>query len=363
MSFKIQLYELLPYILRYRDEQAKLGPQGPLESFISILQSEAESTSADIKGLADLIDAEVCDKQFLTYISLFLGTMEDNTKVEAFRRFFCLNLAMMYKKAGTQLSWKQWWKWQIGRSYEISELYKASINETWHYSKTKDVTTPLKSARYSLADGPYLACMSGCESGVELDREETLIAQGYIEHDRPIHVIPKKQTSSEDLVDSIAAATEDITGSQVTWSPSDSVPEITEDMEVATTCLGSCETACEGCCETGCQCVACEMSCEAQCESLCETMCQSSCESFCQANCQTWCEFRCEMQCEVQYCQAGGQEIGGGQGTQGSQGYQGSQGTQGRQGYQGAQGWQGPQGYQGPEGYQGPQGVAYWEAD
>jgi hypothetical protein len=273
--------------------------EGNLKKITYALESEVGVTEDEIAGLADLLDTDKCNPEFLIFISATLGTLigAEPSLGETRARWMVRNLVSFYKIKGTQLSWRKRFlrhfnSGELSFWYRAWELWKSIPYEIGNYSRYLDYTHQLRAARYDLY---YL---DGEGNPVFLSPHENRALLPYITDIRPIHVLPRMDVILEEVRDVLSPVTESV---EITTQvqPIDAIGVLEADVAVETSCVSQCETSCEGWCETTCEGAACEVVCQAFCESQSEiNICELDCASACEGG-------ACEGGCQVGSCQSG----------------------------------------------------------
>ena len=357
----IGIYDLLPLVLRTRDQEASSGPSGPiLQRLLGAFQQEADFTEALILGLRELINLETTQNLILGLIARQLGCELPPNLSEFHRRESTKLLVDSYKIKGLVLSWLRAMKMASLGDFTPIELYKSELHERLHYSATHDPQLyPYRSSRVTFKPAGFRALLESLppregpistecsdHSGLvanQLSYLESLSLLDSLGDIVPIHVLPPVPiciTESEDTVKETCDGADGTTIHilHVACTSSCQVlcqyrrqPECEnkcqvdlqttydlyrDELETTITCKGVCQGPCQSKCEygPGCElgCVTsceptCQLACESKCQIQCEFFCQEECESTCQDKCQNYCQNDCEGKCQSN-CQQGCQK-------------------------------------------------------
>ena len=344
----MDLYRLLPAIVRFHDEEASGGEVIPvLRRIVQAIELQGQSTQDDIAGLADILDIDVCDEKFLPYLSFINGERPFSDWPVLKKRMFVGDLAFLYKiKAMPKSLMALLYLFGV-IDIGVAELFKTQLHETFDYIRVREYQG-LRAARIEYyhvnSDGeetcrvPFLQHVSGmantCPS-ISVDGIMSVnsvvdisdvLPEDKIEVLRrmyPIHVLERRSGHLED-------------GKQEIMS--DELASLTEG-SMYCSCQFMCETACETDCESGGETSGDPGLCDFQllgeweesvslddagyyasfdplpvsCAGLqvyIEDICQSGCEAgACQGGacegygCQVWCQNNCQDTCTVMGCQ------------------------------------------------------------
>ena len=99
----------MPWIVRYLDREAAGVPEGqlaPVEGWLGVVEDETETTREEIRGLLDLIDADLADPtnahpEQLLMLSLTLGMGVGSDRGKPFQRWLINNLVHYFRIHGT----------------------------------------------------------------------------------------------------------------------------------------------------------------------------------------------------------------------------------------------------------------------
>ncbi len=310
----MELYRLLPYIIRWKDSTTSPGTQGILELVVECLEDETETTYDEIVNLLTLIQPSEIEANYLLLISIMLGFAVSATDTDVnlkFKRWFVNNLVQFYKIAGTHHSWKLLWKIIDSQDLHIEELYKDDIYEKdyWFRGHEEDYYYELlHSARIDLYR----------ETGILKEFLDVIEASGFmrtVDLFRPIHVLLRRwvqQFSSQEegyeVYDNVLVSARGIWKEQII-RPNDA-------FEIEQTCIDTCETSIQ----------------------------TDPCSLYCEVNCEVGIEY------------IGPTGPTGADGADGPTGPTGADGADGPTGPTGADGADGPTGPTGPTGPIGPIG-------
>ena len=311
----VQLYKLLPSIIRLQDSLASAGDEGNLEKITYALEQETDVTTAEIAGLSTLLDSDTCPEDYLLYQSLAFGSRLNSSWDERTKRWFVKNLVWHYKTKGTHPSWHREWNWSLGVDYGITELEKDEVYAVGGYTRDdQGYYTGLRAARFDVDNaGGGRIPVAGATDLAE-----------YIDGVRPIHVLLRKEYTLWDDLDTFSDASDEwgcvsYCETGVQWSggtvlgyfnddfpmPDGGEMGTGDELLVTVTCYATCELSCQGCCELdACELAGCQTTCENACQHACEGVCEDPCEAVCQAGIQP-CFGQCEAACQVFMCQAG----------------------------------------------------------
>ena len=322
---EIQLYKLLPSIIRLKDSLASAGDEGNLEKITYALEQEAMRGRDEIAGLTSLVNPDTCPPRYLLYQSLMLGGDMPAGHTVHWRRNYIKSLVKVWKIKGTHPSWRLRIT-ETGHNANAVELYKDEIYEDDGYFTDPGYYGYYRAARFDLYVG-----------GVRLSRSESEAILAYLELVRPIHVLLRAFMELWDTTDIFPGAFDDNTtyytqnwegqvvgqfsesfdaadDASVRITETEPFPCTTKNLEIVTDCVVQCELACQDCCEM----ISCELYCTfacepAGCEGWCENNCQLNCEygctagEGCQLACTAACTYSCTTVCE-QACQWGCQD-------------------------------------------------------
>lgn len=338
---RIGLYDLLPLIIRLRDEEASgAGGQDPILKRIvgTVVQDETDSMVALIAGMRDLLSVGTTTDLILSLLARYLGLTEyPFSEVVTNRREYVASLVDSHRIKGTLLSiLRDMNARNIAEGHYIHELWKYVLNAVDEYVPTAidaPYSTAYKAARVVFIQDPYgegppedgPAPSDGSTLGIFAENQVPyLTAKGWREDLNnvfPIHVLIPPPVRRVGVDDTAPVMTDDL-GGQIYVMLDDQYPLIEDDLEIFKQCISVCQVSCQERCETLCEFTCettCETACQAQCEEGCQAVCQSFCEascelgcqdacqSFCQSDCQTTCQSACEVTCQ-QACQFGCQD-------------------------------------------------------
>ena len=288
--------------------------QAVLERIMVALDEEGLQTELLIDDFADLTDADQATEPIRILMSVFLGSLLDTAKTEAFQRFFVRNLVSLHKIKGTSFSWKKQQQFTLGTVTPHVELFKTTPNERCDYSFEKDAAHQLKSARFAFI-GP---CASACETGAEvpeLPRSQVRDVLDAIEDVRPAHVILRVPCKTKVLSDEWPTTSESLLPLEVIGSPLDTFPVLEESLLIKRSCVSTAQVGCLSCCETSC--TSCEaFSCEADACQVGVQACNASCQFSCMVGItveepETGCDLRTESGGCITALEGGGGGCGG----------------------------------------------------
>ena len=255
MSTSVQLYELVPMIVRTIDALNSDDPnKGVLERIVECIKGPGDgyhedtpyiATHTDIVNLVVQLDAEHCQRKFLTYISLMLGLMvsyQTDTD-EAFRRWFVRNLVYFYKIKGTQPNWKLLWTLSATeKQARVTELFKDEIHEGTVWFRSLDYGL-IPAARFDLGDLSDF-----------FDVPEAIPYVQKIDIMRPIHVLLRHYVQSQNIVEpgiNLTEVTSFVASNQIIETLAGLADEFNPPL---VTCMVGCEIAVEtNPCATSCE--------------------------------------------------------------------------------------------------------------
>jgi hypothetical protein len=116
-----------------------IGPEPILKTTTRVFQLEFESTARRIRDLALLYDVDRVKREFLPYLSSYLGVDMVYTSEKA-QRIFLRNIAYTYRKKGTPLSIKNVFK-SLGFESSIEEKYQNKYDGSFVSGPDKDVVS------------------------------------------------------------------------------------------------------------------------------------------------------------------------------------------------------------------------------
>jgi len=307
---------LIPHIIRLKgdvDENRPADARSILHKILQIFESEASITSDEIDALADILDVNSTDPEYLLYISATLGLMRDSGRGETFQRWFVQNLVDFHKIRGTHPSWEKQFVWLQSFHYQAWELWKSIPHETFNYSRVQEYGALLRAARFDL----YYVDAHG--NNVFLSPAQAIDLVPYIDSIRPIHVTLRYLGQSFPLSDTMPVV--DSLGGELEGSLEDTIPLFTDTVFLTVDCTLACELSCQNDCESGCVAGGCELGCQQACETTCEDTCEDACqtaaqavdggeavacagcETACQGGCtggvQSICDLDCVLDCEA----------------------------------------------------------------
>ena len=296
----IDLYRLLPFIIRLRDRQTQGGTAEPvLQGVMYAYEQIADETQEKIEELAGLLDPRTCDLVYLKYQSTYYADFPNPESDGLHQRAFVEQAGNVFDKSGQHLGWENYGSLKDYPEFDIVELWKTTMHEINDYTTSQDAQHPYKSARVQLQELAYY--YGGSSNDLTIAEQQALFA--LFERLRPIHVLLYIPITSHPFTEHLTVTDNDLsaTGTQEL----DDELSITEgDFEITAACSTDCQTlcqdSCEGACQTACEygCQACQTGCEANCQVLCQHACQGACQAACQLGGQTTCLFSCEAQCE-----------------------------------------------------------------
>lgn len=289
------LYELLPLVIRFRDEEGG----GLLSALFEVLEAEYEVTEGEIRDFLKLHDPETVRFDLLPLLASFLGGDFPYEFSEKRVRQYVKNLVYMYKRKGTIPSWEVRLR-EFGSPIEIVELWKRSLNEIAEYSDVRDEEHPYRAARVCFrwkGEEDY-AYGELCDYGISRYLLEKL------ESVRPIHVLVPVRKGGASFEEKAVVALENLSG-KISLSFSDEPEDVSDDFEVSFSCVSACQFSCQEKCEITCT-LVCRSGCEPSCTYDCETFCQGVCDNYCQQSCQEGgCEEECQSSCQTSCRQEG----------------------------------------------------------
>lgn len=295
----LSIYNLLPYILRFRDHLASSGvkDEGNVELWCQCVDEIINDFSEDIEGIRDLEDLDRCPIQFLPLLSRLLGVRPSPDWSEAKKRMFLKAAWVLWRIGGTRQSWVSTLNIRGWTGYFPWELWKSKIYEEFDYALYPDYDHRYKAARVDIRTPTQ---------NVQPPRHGIFSPKDYVEPYRPIHVTLRYDgTSYKYVAEAPGISDGDDLGdpSQVIFEDLEQIDySIEADYSISFSCIGSCETSCQTQCTT-----TCEVTCEyGTCETSCESFCEGDCQNICEYDCQTGCEGTCECyDCQVDSCQVG----------------------------------------------------------
>jgi len=262
----MDLYGLLPAAIRYYDRQSsgKVGlntEETTLQKILYAVEQEADATDVLISGLKDLLDADNCQEEFLSFLSKFLGVSFFSSWPEGRKRIFIKALVKLYHISGQNQSWNVILNLLDYSGASPYELWKEEIYEDFDYS------------RYGPDDGDYYGTLHAARvdvdaaDGTRLNETLTTQEKVLLDNFRPIHVLIRQL--SNEVVDK-SVTLQSIDSDDVDIEAGLLVQETLE--EISDVCTVDCESHCEAVCEAG------------HCEGTFEfsTTCLSGCEVACE---------------------------------------------------------------------------------
>lgn len=302
-----------------------------LSGILSMLEEDSETMVSLISGIRQTIDIDNTSLALLPYLAAIVGGKIPASLDETHQREYLKNLVALYKIKGTYRSITNVGKMR-GYDFDIVELYKHDVNETFDYDTERNTYFNKQSARVDLTtcgSSCETICESVCETLQEPFEGETMSVWEAMQlweelaDFHPIHVLirPNGQfqefedqhdwyecltccTGCETSCESSCESGFQRSDSSKVISDFNDAYEHADELTVASWCVTSCETACQDCCEIGC-----ETSCVSQCETTaCEGFCEMACQGICEYNCQNagqvsqGCELTCQLRCE-EMCQ------------------------------------------------------------
>jgi hypothetical protein len=299
----VPLYDLLPLIVRMKATFDAQGGQSVFQGIVSVLENLTGLMSSDIEGLANLIDADLTDPSYLSYLTASLGTLIGSSdRGVSFDRWLAKNLVSFHKIKGTHPSWGQQVQWLLSLWRDGWELWKTIPNEIGDYQRFKTYTNLMKSARFDFYDGTeWLTNADGSET---VPSAAAIALLPFIESIRPIHVLLRtygEQFVFSETMPEVSEAA--LLNTYITVS--ETVGGVGSKTNVDVTCTNSCEHACEIGCETGCETFlelyGCQWGCQVGSE-VPNSPTPQDCTIACHASCEAG---GCEVGCQVGSCQAG----------------------------------------------------------
>jgi len=272
-------YNLLPWIVRLNDQiAAGSDTNTTLQGIFSILDLQADWADEEVLGIYNLMNAEVCDAEFLLYLSATLGTAVTTDISPIFRRWFVRNLVKFHKIKGTHMSWDKQWLWLTENAYGATELWKGQIHEVGDYEQSEDPNHQLNSARFDVYSSDGSTYLVPSEAQLYVNKIDDL---------RPVHVLLRYWYLAGGIDDYFAPVLEEpIFNAQANFE--DSAQNLSDYVTTRVVCIGSS--------------VVCQSGCESLCEDWCQTGCETICEHFCEIDsCQIRCMFSSEgnQQCQT----------------------------------------------------------------
>lgn len=176
----MNLYELLPAIIRYKDGVASgnvglSANDGIVKKIVDSIEEEAQTSADLVAGLKDLISIEEADEQYLPHIARSLGTGFAASWSADRRRLFLRALMLFYFQSGQHQVWKALLRFSGYPGVEITELWKNEIYSKGEYSITQDedyYTNDYHAARVDLFlaySGPISVVNSASGAPVYID--------------------------------------------------------------------------------------------------------------------------------------------------------------------------------------------------
>jgi len=291
-----KLYELLPFVLRWRDNLARgANPKGMVKILADIVEQELGITEGEIAGLKTLTDVDSIQLSLLPMLLELVGGGIDAEWSEEKQRMVAKAVTLLYHAKGMHSSWESRLRLYTETGRFGWEMWKHEVYEAeGNYSPYQDYDHPLKAARFGLSTSKTVY------SPVDFDSE--LSGEKVIDPVRPVHVLPIRAASLSYPNDSVENASDSQDGSAV-GSIFDAAPGLddpglylfvcgVDGLEIQQSCVGFCEVSCQA----GCTLSACESACQGTCEGL-------SCQWYCETTCQLSCEYVCMTSCAAGLCQ------------------------------------------------------------
>jgi len=155
---RIRLYDLLPLVIKIRDQEASPEEETILQKVLSATEGQREEFEQLIEGLRRLIDVDSCPTTYLWLIaSLVGGYKEPVTLYEWLQRFWIHQSTARHKIAGTVFMWHKAMRYRDFTSYPesiVKELYKTTPYEKGNYSLLRTETHPYRAARVVVFEAP-----------------------------------------------------------------------------------------------------------------------------------------------------------------------------------------------------------------
>lgn len=312
---KVGLYELLPLIIRMRDEEASgAGVDAPLlKRIVGTVQDEHDAMVALIAGMRDLINTRTTTDLILSLLGQQLGFTEfpwativnepreyANSQVDGHKVRGCL-LGILRDMQARNIADKTY----------IWELFKTERHAVDDYVVTEEDApygTADRAARVIFIDDPTEVGApvggpdpsDGSTIGVfAIDQIPYSTAKLYRESLNnvfPIHVIIPVPTIRTAFDDVNSVPTDDL-GGVVYALFLDNYRVDHDELAIITECVANCQVSCQERCETLCE-LTCETTCETSCQAECEDSCQATCQNFCQGSCESGCQDPCQNFCQ-----------------------------------------------------------------
>jgi hypothetical protein len=149
---RVQLYDLLPLIIRIKDAEASGDVSGGpiLKQIVGMLQEQFGETEELIAGLKALYNVVTTNTEYLTLINQLLGSSYYDGWTDDLIRFFTSDALAFHKMHGTVFGINKKLKYRSDGKYSVSELYKHEPNEMGDYSLNKNGTHTYKAARVAV---------------------------------------------------------------------------------------------------------------------------------------------------------------------------------------------------------------------
>lgn len=338
----IPLYELLPAIIRARDEEASgSATTDPLlKRVVGTVQDEVDDYIQIVEEMRNLIRPSLTSALILSLLAKYLGFTEfPFSEVASNPREYVASEVDGHKIKGTFLGLlREMNARNIASGHYIQELWKTTVNAVDEYVPTQadgpyDSIYP--AARIVFIEDPYdegppaggPAPSDGSTTGIFVENQAPYsVAKQFrqqLNNVFPIQVIVPTPTERIAFNDTYNVPTDSLEGT-IYVLLNDFYAVTQDQLEVITQCVSNCQVSCQERCETLCE-LTCETTCEQACQALCESDCQAICQTFCQGSCETGCqdpcqnfcqsscEGQCQSACEVQcqqQCQFGCQTAG-----------------------------------------------------
>lgn len=313
----LNLYQLLPYWVRLRDNELK-GPavEGAIEQAFYAFQQEAETDESLIAGLLDLVNPDSVRATLLAFLARIVagtGFVKGDWN-DGRRRMVLKALVLLFRDKSTHPSWRALLQVNDEAAHDGWEMWKHQLREEDDYSSVENGGHRIKSARFRLVDSAAYTPVAWADE---------LSGEAVVDPFRPIHVLPLRSLTEQVEADNASHPAETCLGVAGAAIADDAhifgdtgtyvdEPCGSEGAEIVLTCVGFCETICQLSCTTACQtacqvgpcemvgCMTfCQLNCQNACEWTCQTACEGVCETVCMTVCQTTCELACQTLCET----------------------------------------------------------------
>lgn len=148
----LSMYDLLPLIIRMKDEEASGGMGDPiLKQVLDVFQEEIQIADVLIKGIRQLLNVASLDTSMLPLVNGLLGSSYYDGWTDDLKHFFSSEAVALHKIKGTKFSCDKLLAYRSRRRYSISEVYKSQVEgEKGDYSLTKDSGHAYRAARVAV---------------------------------------------------------------------------------------------------------------------------------------------------------------------------------------------------------------------